>query len=256
MLTLASRPNNLSLADTPGEALNVLFDYKSYSNFKDKLSNQGRVFLDGFIDKATTGARALKLQNPRLSDDEAFQQAANEQYKKWRHELENRQYDKLSNDNPYRMNVAIAAQSPKLQSNVFSQFALAAPNQGAGLQDKDMLGYAVAQVQKGADPTKVAQDLNQFFYEGLLHQATAYRLGTLGFDLKNPKKGFVEYPMDGDVFGFFSRMMDPRLQNTEKQDLQMFDSASVTNWLIRNAAAAKAAAMRVPPTFAPNIRNN
>ncbi len=249
VLTLASGSGELRIAPTPGQSLAVLFDYGGYAPMKDKLSDQGRVFLDRFINRATEGAKGLRLQNPKLSEDQAFETAANDQYKRWRDELNTRQYDKLSQDNPWRLNVSIAAQSPKLVESEFSKFVLAAPNQGAGLTDKDILGYAVAKVQKGEDPTQVASELRKFFYEGNLHQAVAYRLAPLGFDMRNPKKGNVEYPMDGDVFGFFSRFIDPRKQNTATQDLQMFSEPSITNWLIRNAAAAKAAEQRSPVDF-------
>jgi hypothetical protein len=241
MLELASR-TSLNIADSPGEALNVLYDFKAFSAFRDDLSEVARPFLEKMTVKGMADAKALKQLNPRLSDEEAFKEAINTQYKRWRDELTGRNYDKLSADNPYRMNATVFAQAPALKNNTVAQYVLSTPSGGAGLQVKDVLGWAAAQVQAGKPTEQVAKEVKQFFFEGTKQQFVDYRMSTLGFDLRNPKKGNVEFPVDGNVFGFFDRVMDPRKANSSTKDLQLFDEMSIIHFLTLNAVQAKAAA--------------
>jgi hypothetical protein len=232
---------HLAIASEPGDSLNVLHDRKGYNVFRAQMPEQGRKFLDQFTLQAQAQARAMKLQpgNSKLSDDELFTKAGNELAKTWNLERSRRDYSDLRSDNPFAMNASIYAQAPELKTNSVAQYVTATPNGGAGLGPKDILSYAVAQVQTGKKAQEVAAEVRQFFEAGMKSQFEAYRMNLLGFDIKNPDTNKAEFPISGNVFGVWDRFLDPRKSNAGVKNFDMFNEAEITQFLVLNTIQAR-----------------
>lgn len=249
IMTLANR-RTTDIADTPGKSLGVLWDQQSYSQFKDGLSDTAGVFLETYHTKALAAAKQLAITNPKLKSEQAYEQAADSLYTGWRKELEKRNYSDLSADSPFRMRANVFATAPALKDNSIAQYVLATPEAGSKLTPNDILTYAVGQVHAKKPVNMVAKEIRDFFYQGSLQQGQEFRLPLLGVNSKNPKSGNFEFPVDGDVFGILQRLRDGRLVNSPQAELQLFNEASITNFLVMNVAAqaANQAARAMPGT--------
>lgn len=230
--------NSPSIATTPGESLVGLYDENALPNFAQKLPEAGK-FLDQFGRLAQQKALEMRLTNPKLSDAQLFEKAANEVYGGWRKELDGRNYDKLSSNNPYKMNARIFASAPVLEGNTVAAFVRELPENTGEIREKDVMRFAVGQLLAGKPKKQVAQEVRDFFEFGAKHQYTQRGMPLLGFDVRNPKKGVAEYPISGDVFGFMDQAFNPRLTNSLDKDIQTFSLADVERFLTLNAVKAK-----------------
>jgi hypothetical protein len=217
-----------------------LWDYQAMSNFKQTLSPAAAKFVDDMHAYGQRQTELLMRTNPKMKAADAYTQAIDAKVAGWKKEMETRDYSQLSPDHPMKMNASVFASADALNGNPIAEYFRAMPRGGAGLGEKEVLMFGVSAIRKGAPPEQVARDLSSFFYHGMKQQIQEYRLPLLGFEVKNPKSGQIEYPYDGDVFGFAERMWDPRLANNPKKNLQLMDPGSLQHWLQLNAIKAQA----------------
>lgn len=232
---------HLAIASDPGDSLNVLHERKGYNVFRAQMPEQGRKFLDQFTLRVQSNAQALRLQpgNSKLSDAELFTKAGNDLVKGWEQDRARRDYTTLLPDNPFTMNASIYAQAPELKTNSIARHVLAAPNGGAGLGPKDILTYAIGQVQAGKKAQEVAAEVKQFMDSGMKSQFEAYRMGVLGFDIKNPDTAKEEFPVSGNIFGVWDRFIDPRKSNPGIKTFNLLNEAEITQFLVLNTIQAR-----------------
>jgi hypothetical protein len=140
------------------------------------------------------------------------------------------------------MDAKIFANAPILAGNTVSDFVKSLPDSGAPIQEKDVLRFAIGQVNSGKPKDQVASEVRNFFEYGSKFQAAQKGLALLGMDLRNPKSKNIEYPISTDVFSFGDRFKDPRLVNAPDRNIQLFNQADVENFLTINAVKSRAAA--------------
>lgn len=230
-----------AIASDPGEALSQLHEGKGYNVIRAEMSPQGKKFLDTYTETTRATAQALRLQpgNNKLSDEELFEKAGSAVAQSWIKERKERDYSRLGADNPFAMNAAVYAQATGLKDNLIAQYVLATPNQGAGLTPKDILSYAISQVQTGKPAAQISEEVRKFFELGSRSQFEAYRLDRLGFDIKNPESGKFEFPVSGNVFGVWDRISDPRKSNANVKTFDLLNPAELQQFLILNTVATK-----------------
>lgn len=229
-----------AIASDPGEALSQLHEGKGYNVIRAEMSPQGKKFLDTYTETTRATAQALRLQpgSNKLSDEELFEKAGSAVAQSWIKERKERDYSKLGADNPFAMNASVYAQATGLKDNLIAQYVLATPNQGAGLTPKDILSYAISQVQTGKPAAQISEEVRKFFEVGSRSQFEAYRLDRLGFDIKNPESGKFEFPVSGNVFGVWDRFLDPRKSNPGVKVFDMLNAADLQQFLILNTIRA------------------
>jgi len=229
----------MALGGTPGESLNQLIAGKGYNVVRAEMPQAGQKFMDTFVERARVAAQTLKAANPRASEEEIFELAAEGVYENWKKELKLRDYSRLDSANPLAMNAAVYAQATGLKDNLMAEFVRAQPNGGAGLTPKDILSYAISQVQVGKPAAQISDEVRKFFEVGMKSQWEAYRLDRLGIPLTNPETGKFEFPVSGNVFGVWDRISDPRKSNANVKTFDLLNPAELQQFLILNTVATK-----------------
>ena len=227
-----SQRSSMTIGDTPGDSLTKLWDYNSFAPFVERMSPQGRKFVEDLHNAASDAAPRLVAVDPsrKLKLEDAYKKAVNQQIAEWREMLATREYDKLPSDHPVAMNAAVFARSEKLKNNSIARHVLGMPEQGAGMTVKDVLMFVDAEVGAGKPMAQVTREAREFFYEGMVQQLSEYNLAPLGIDFKNPKTNQVEFPVSRNIFGLGARLMDPRRKNPEKP-MQLFNEADLEHFL-------------------------
>lgn len=233
-----SQRTSLTIADSPGEALTKLWDYNSFAPFVERMSDQGRKFIEDLHTRAADQAPRLVAADPsrKLKLEDAYKKAVNDQVAQWRLDLEQREYDKLPSDHPLAMNASVFARSERLKNNSIARHVLSMPDQGAGMAVKDVMMFIDAEVSAGKPMAAVTREAREFFYEGMVQQLSEYNLGALGIDFRNPKTNQVEFPVSSNIFGLGARLMDPRRKNPQKP-LQLFNETDLEHFLTLNQAS-------------------
>lgn len=230
MYTEAAR-NSLSIADSPGQAMEVLKHKNALRNFAESMSPQAVVFLRNLHDTGEAAIRKATALNASAKTDGVYANAINEQVKQWKMDAVDTNNNPMDPNNPFRLHPNVAAQSPSLKGNSIAQFVLTATDGGARLNDRDILQYATSQVSSGARTLEdVAQEVQRFYFEGTKFQDQTYRMSLLGFDRRNPVSGAIEYNVDKNMFSLFERFVGGERNPTA--NVKLFNKASVENFLL------------------------
>ncbi len=128
----------------------------------------------------------------KMSPTQRLEWGVNKQWEKWREEAGRKSMDQLPADNPFKLNMEVAAASPELADNKFAQYVTTRMKAGGKAPDeKELLGAAIAMLE--ADPpapqAQVMEHLSQFFQRGVRHQTKLFGWDMMGADLSDPQKG-------------------------------------------------------------------
>lgn len=222
----------LDIADTPGQAIIDLENVEAYNEFKRDLPESVKSFYDTLVRQSYVNAKTLVPNGDPKKMAQAREDFINKKFKDWRDATKDRDYVSLSDDNPFKFNPAIAAQAEALKDNSIAQWVTTQSATNQRLTDKDVMNYALGQVRAKIPVSQVAAELSGLFSVGYASQLLAYRLQTVGMDVRNATSGRFEYP----VAGYTSYMAD----SLSKPALELINNrASIENWLVLEAVRSR-----------------
>lgn len=239
MIQEASR-TSFTVADSPGQAMRLLYDRRTLAAFAKDLSPQAAVFLGELHQLGEKAASTLDPKNAKASPEDKYIKAINDKVLEWRKDAIESNNNTRDPNNPFRLHPHVAAQSPALKGNTIAQYVLSTADGGARLDDKAILQYGVAQVVSGAKTAEqAAEELQRFYWEGTKFQDQSYRMSLLGFDRRNPATGKIEYNVDRDMYGIFERTLTNA--TNPGANVRLFNKPSLVNFITYRAVQEKAA---------------
>lgn len=123
----------------------------------------------------------------KMSRADQLAWASEKIWKEWEADASNNDTLGMKPENPWRLQTKVAANADTLKNNSIAQYVLAMGNQAP--DEKGVVGYALAQIAKGAPQDVVVDQLHQFFTEGMKHQLNFTGVTKTGVSMADPKSG-------------------------------------------------------------------
>lgn len=239
--------NTSPQAMDPGAAASYIYA----SNGRAALRQNSPVMegvIGNMVDRASqiVAANLPVWRSQGMKQEEMQKKAFSEVYNEWYTQTSSGDMTKTSVDNPYRMRPQIYAMAPGLEDNSIAKFVRGEGKNLPTLQnsggEREVMAYAVSQVNSGRDADAVAADMYNYFKLGGDAQRKQMGLSTLGFDprtqqMRGGKKlntPEISYGVNADIFGgnLFGSLPFAGQIGGSKADVQMLNQNSIKGWLV------------------------
>lgn len=208
---------------------------------KNSLAASGRLVEVTWIEEAEKAAAARYGSKYALEKNMTPQdvqiRAMNDLAADWKKDAAKREYDKLSDGNPYKLNVGLAARNPLLENNSIAQYIVGQSKEGRTVNLKEALAYGFGKIKSNPQASEqVMQDMHNFITKGYEGQFESLGAIKYGFDPANPDSKKVEYPVSSGMFEWGITNKWSSFANGKQQPVNLLNYAELKNFMVRNTA--------------------